>query len=120
MSIFLDTSGRSTLGIGICDRCSRKFPLDELHSDPNAPGLKVCIEDLDQYDPYRLPARQTEDIALRFTRPDVPLNDLQPGAVSPSYGLFGVRVAIGSVNPRITEDGSIRVMENPYQNSNSP
>lgn len=73
MSVFLDTRGRSTLGIGICGRCSRKFSLDELHPDPNYPGLRVCKDDLDDYDPYRLPARQTEDISLRFPRPDVPL-----------------------------------------------
>jgi hypothetical protein len=47
--------------------------LDDLFADPNSPGLKVCREDLDDLDPYRLPARQTENIALRFTRPDVPL-----------------------------------------------
>lgn len=114
MAIFLDTTGRSNYGVGICDRCSRKFPLEELYSDPNTPGLKVCLEDLDEYDPYRLPARRTENITLRFVRPDVPVDDLQPGAVSPAYGLFGVIVAINSVNPRITEDGSIRVMETPF------
>ena len=114
MPIFLDTRGHETLGIGICDRCSRKFPLDELFSDPNTPGLKVCRDDIDDYDPYRLPARKTEDIALRFVRPDVPIDDLQPGAVSPAFGMFGARTAALSFSPRITEDGSIRVMEDPY------
>ena len=117
MPIFLDPTGLKTFGIGICDRCSRKFSLTELFSDPNTPGLKVCRDDIDDYDPYRLPARKTENITLRFVRPDVPLNDLQIGAVSPAFGLFGVRVALGSVNPRITEDGRIRVMEDPYLNS---
>lgn len=74
MPVFLDTTGRSTLAIGICGRCSRKFPLDELMSDPNFPGLRVCREDMDEFDPYRLPARQTEDITVRFPRPDVPLD----------------------------------------------
>ena len=73
MAIFLDTRGRTTLGIGICDRCKRKFSLDDLHPDPNAPGLRVCRADRDQLDPYRLPARQTEDITLPFVRPDEPL-----------------------------------------------
>ena len=73
MPYWLDTRGRSTLGIGICARCSRKFSLEDLHSDPNSPGLMVCKEDLDQLDPYRLPARQTERINLDFVRPDVPL-----------------------------------------------
>lgn len=74
MSVFLDTRGRSTMAIAICGRCSRKFPYDDLMPDPNYPGLRVCKDDLDQYDPYRLPARQTENIALRFPRPDTPLN----------------------------------------------
>ncbi len=73
MSVFLDTRGRSSLAIGICGRCSRKFPIGELHSDPNYPGLLVCRADQDQFDPYRLPARQPENIALRYARPDTPL-----------------------------------------------
>lgn len=73
MPTFLNTRGRATLAIAICGRCSRKFPYDELMPDPNYPGLRVCRDDLDQFDPYRLPARQTENIALRFPRPDTPL-----------------------------------------------
>ena len=73
MSVYLDTRGKSTLAIGICGRCSRKFSLDDLYSDPNYPGLKVCKADMDQYDPYRLPARQPEKIALLFARPDTPI-----------------------------------------------
>jgi len=73
MSVFLDTRGKSTLGIGICDRCSRKMSLDDLYPDANYPGLRVCRDDLDDFDPYRLPARQPETITLRFTRPDTPL-----------------------------------------------
>lgn len=73
MGAYLNTRGKSTLAIGICGRCSRKFSLDDLYSDPNYPGLKVCRVDLDQYDPYRLPARQPEKIALRFARPDTPI-----------------------------------------------
>jgi hypothetical protein len=73
MPIYLDTRGKTTLGIGICARCSRKFSLDDLQSDPNAPGLMVCRADLDEFDPYRLPARQPDQITLRFCRPDVPL-----------------------------------------------
>ena len=41
--------------------------------DPNFPGMRVCKDDLDNYDPWRLPARQTENIALRFPRPDTPI-----------------------------------------------
>lgn len=39
--------------------------------DPNFPGMRVCKDDLDNFDPWRLPARQTENITLRFPRPDV-------------------------------------------------
>lgn len=70
MPRFLNTSGKATLGIGICDRCKMKFPLGELFSDPNSPGLKVCRKDVDQYDPWRLPARQAEKVTLSFVRPD--------------------------------------------------
>lgn len=75
MPVFLDTRGNATLGIGICGRCSRKFPIGELHSDPNSPNLMVCKADLDDFDPYRLPARQTETITLPFARPDTPLSE---------------------------------------------
>lgn len=74
MARWLDTRGKSTLGLGLCGRCSRKFSLDDLFSDPNFPGLKVCKQDLDDYDPWRLPARPADQIALRFVRPDVPLD----------------------------------------------
>jgi len=48
-----------------------KRPIIEAQPDPNFPGLKVCERGCaDQKDPYRLPARQTERITLRFPRPD--------------------------------------------------
>lgn len=71
MGIWLDPRGKSTFGIGICGRCSRKMSLDDLQPDPNIPGLMVCAKDRDEFDPYRLPARQSEDIRLPFVRPDV-------------------------------------------------
>lgn len=71
---FLDTRGKKWLAVGLCDRCKRKFPLEELWSDRNNPALKVCRDDLDDYDPYRLPARAGEQIALRYPRPDVALD----------------------------------------------
>ena len=77
MPVFLDTRGNSSLAIGVCGRCSQKFPIGELHPDPNYPGLMVCAKDRDNFDPYRLPARQPENIALRFARPDTPVG-LQP------------------------------------------
>jgi hypothetical protein len=46
--------------------------------DPNFPGMRVCKDDLDNFDPWRLPAIQTENIALRFPRPD---QDISTGPV---------------------------------------
>lgn len=73
MPRFLDPTGHSTYGIGVCARCYRKMSLDDLYDDPNYPGLKVCQQDLDDYDPYRLPPREPDQVNLRFTRPDVPV-----------------------------------------------
>jgi len=70
MPVYLDTRGNSVLSVAVCDRCNRKFPYVELMPDPNFPGMRVCKDDLDNFDPWRLPARQTENIALRFPRPD--------------------------------------------------
>lgn len=72
MPIFLDTLGMSDIAIAVCDRCKMKRPHAVMRSDPNFPGLQVCDQGCaDQKDPYRLPARKTERIALRFPRPDV-------------------------------------------------
>jgi len=71
MPVYIDTRGNSVLSVAICDRCSRKFAYVDLMPDPNFPGMRVCKEDLDNFDPWRLPAIQTENIALRFPRPDV-------------------------------------------------
>ena len=82
MPVFLNTRGNPTLGIAICSRCSRKFPLHELQSDPNYPGLRVCRADTDQFDPYRLPARQPETITLPFVRPDTGIPTNPNGAIT--------------------------------------
>jgi len=88
MPLFLDTRGKIFAAIGLCDRCSRKFPLEELMSDPNAPGLRVCKADLDELDPYRLPARQTERITLPFVRPDTPIPTNPFGLISEDGNTF--------------------------------
>lgn len=82
MSWFLNPTGHATYGIGICARCQQKFFIDELFDDPNVPGLKVCRDDIDQLDPYRLPPRPPDPLTLLFTRPDVPVtnpNPINPG-----------------------------------------
>lgn len=73
MPVFLDTTGLTSVAIAVCDRCKMKVPFVTLVQDSNFPGLRVCAERgcKDQLDPYRLPARKTERINLRFPRPDV-------------------------------------------------
>lgn len=88
MSIFYDPSGKSTYGIGICARCSRKMSLEDLMSDPNYPGLFVCEIDRDQFDPYRLPARQPEQIFLFHPRPDTDIALTMRGTISQDSDLF--------------------------------
>ena len=85
MSRFIDPGGQSTFGIALCGRCSRKFPLGELFSDPNSPGLMVCRDDIDDYDPYRLSPRAEDQVVLPFTRPDTNI-DTHPSGVLTSDG----------------------------------
>jgi hypothetical protein len=71
MPRFLDTRGLSDLAIAVCDRCKMKRAHAEMRPDPNFPGLQVCGQGCaDDKDPYRLPARKTEKITIRFPRPD--------------------------------------------------
>lgn len=74
MPLYLDTRGETSAAIAICDRCKTKVPIGHLIGDPNSPGLRVCQDTCaDLFDPYRLPARIPEKIALRYPRPDEPL-----------------------------------------------
>jgi hypothetical protein len=87
MSIFLDTRGYSTIAIAVCDRCKMKRPQAELRADPNFPGLQVCGQNCaDEKDPYRLPARKTERITLRFPRPDVSVATNPNALTTGEYG----------------------------------
>ena len=94
MPIYLDTRGEADLGIAICARCSVKYPRTRLVSDPNSPGLKVCTDGcLDEFDPYRLPAREPDKITMEWTRPDISIAVYNnPPAVqttaSQGYGLM--------------------------------
>lgn len=89
MPKFLDTEGLTSIAIAVCDRCKMKRTFVSLMSDPNFPGLRVCDQGCkDQFDPYRLPARKTERINLRFPRPDVNLDGVDDQ--SPLYrGKYG-------------------------------
>jgi len=89
MAVWLDTLGYSDIAIAVCDRCKMKRPHATLSKDPNFPGLMVCDQGCkDEFDPYRLPARKTEKITIRFPRPDVSVavnpNGLSTGAYSNS------------------------------------
>ncbi len=78
MSRFLKTKGLPVIAIGICGRCSRKLSTLALYSDPNIPGLRVCIRCIDQLDPWDLPPPPTETLPLQFPRPDVDLLGHEP------------------------------------------
>ena len=93
-TLYIDPTGQPTFGIGICARCSRKFPLAELSQDPNYPGLMVCEADRDEYDPYRLAPRRPDQIVLPFNRPDTPINTHPAGVIQEQGNEF-----------IITEDG---------------
>ena len=80
MPIFLDTRGKTSLTVALCGRCSRKRSIDNLGIDPNiGPGVLFCNDAagndscIDDFDPWRLPARPPDQIAARYVRPDVPL-----------------------------------------------
>jgi hypothetical protein len=72
MAVFLDTRGKNTLAVAICDRCRKTLPHDDLGQDPDT-GLMVCDDCTDEPDPWRLPAPPADRINLRFVRPDRPL-----------------------------------------------
>lgn len=74
MPMYLDTRGNTTLAVAICARCSVKYPHDQLRPDPNSPGLMCCPDGcLDVLDPWRLPQRSADRLALEWARPDVAL-----------------------------------------------
>lgn len=73
MPLYLPVTTKGTAAIAVCDRCHMKFHYDDLKPDGNSPGLRVCDKCRDVKDPWRLPARKTENINLRHPRPDEPL-----------------------------------------------
>lgn len=75
MSLYLNTAGYASRAVAVCDRCHVKVAYSTLVADGNSPGLRVCPACSDKLDPWRLPARQSEDIALRYPRPDNELTE---------------------------------------------
>ncbi len=72
MSLYLPVRTKGKASIAICNRCQMKIYYDDLKQDPNNKQW-YCTNCVDIYDPWRLPARRTEDISLNHPRPDVPL-----------------------------------------------
>jgi hypothetical protein len=91
------------LAIAVCDRCHQKRPYLMLGPDGDKPGLRVCQDKgirgcSDQKDPWRLPPRQPEPIALRYPRPDT---DIGTGVQNPPAD---ASVHVGN-NPFYVEQG---------------
>lgn len=68
--MYLPPKTSPSCAIGICGRCAKKMYLNELKSDPNVPGLRVCKDCADVFDPERLPPRDVENIAVNHPRTD--------------------------------------------------
>jgi hypothetical protein len=111
MPVFLDTVGLSSVAIAVCDRCKMKVPFVTLVQDGNSPGLRVCAERgcKDNLDPYRLPARKTERINLRFPRPDVSV------AANDNYLMTGPQSMDGTSQFQISTQQNTQT---PTQNGN--
>lgn len=78
MPIYIDTTGLSNYAVFVCPRCKMKRAYVDQVRDPNT-GLMVCNQGCaDLLDPYRLPPRKTEDISLRYPRPDEDLTNPDP------------------------------------------
>jgi hypothetical protein len=82
-----------------------KKPYVDLRPDGNSPGLRVCGDGCwDTLDPYRLAARKTERINLRFARPDVSV------AANDNYLMTGSQ----------SMDGSSQFLISTEQNTQTP
>jgi hypothetical protein len=100
MPRFLDTTGMSSVAIAVCDRCKMKRPFSVMMADFNFPGLRVCNEGCqDQLDPYRLAARKTERINLRFPRPDVSVAVTPDAIITGGTNTFDLSPEQNTQNP---------------------
>jgi hypothetical protein len=55
--------------IAVCPRCKFKVQYTDLKQDPNTKNW-YCPDCVDEFDPWRLPSRKAENIALQHPRPD--------------------------------------------------
>jgi len=74
MGLFLPVKAKGSVAIAVCQRCNEKMYYADLKKDPNN-GMMVCEDCVDIYDPWRLPARQADQISLDHPRPDVKLSE---------------------------------------------
>lgn len=67
--LYLPVNLKGNAAIAVCPRCHFKMQYDDMCQDPNTKVWmhKHCV---DKYDPWRLPARQPENISLRHPRKD--------------------------------------------------
>lgn len=92
MARFLNTIGKANLAIAVCARCNFKVANADLRRDPDS-RMMVCEGCIDAPDPWQLPARIPDRIALPFVQADAPIGNL-PGPAAPalddgSTGDFG-------------------------------
>ena len=112
MPKWLDTRGNTVLSIAICDRCKMKRAYSDLRPDGNIPAIRVCGNGCsDQFDPYRLPARQPEKISIRFPRPDADVAENQdaittdPNVVQdPNQTVTGTTAGEFGIAPETSQD----------------
>ena len=107
MPRFLNTEGLTSVAIAVCDRCKMKRAHSTARNDPNFPGLRVCDQGCrDNFDPYRLAARKTERINLRFARPDTPIG------AGDNYLMTGSKNLDGSSQFQISTQGNTQTPTN--------
>lgn len=59
--------------VAICYRCKMKRYYGDLQKDPNNQQYYCRFGCIDEYDPYRLPAKQPDQFVLQYPRPEEPL-----------------------------------------------
>jgi len=111
MSRFLNTFGNNSLSIFVCDRCHMKRAYDSMRSDANIPAIKVCSDSCsDQFDPYRLPARKTEKITLRFPRPDADIAESHDKIILDPDEQNRYDVGIATEQANTPNDGNLDIL----------
>lgn len=68
-NLYLPVNKNGTAAIAVCPRCKFKVQYVDLRQDPNNKNW-YCKDCVDAYDPWRLPARNPEDITLQHPRKD--------------------------------------------------